>query len=397
MGDIRTQPSFLRLIRPDLLEMLGYEPIEPADLLAERLGIPPERVAKLDGNENPYGPSPRAIEALARYDAYHRYSDPLQRRLRAALAEYAGVGPEHIVAGHGSDELIDLLVRAAVAPGDAVIDCPPTFGMYAFSTRVAGGRLVEAARRDDFSLDLDAVRAAAAGAKLVFVTAPNNPTGNPLSREELDELLEMGLLVAVDEAYAEFAGESFATFVPERENLVMLRTFSKWAGLAGLRAGYAIMPPALAELLMQIKPPYTPNVAAEVAMLASLDDREVLLGRVRAIVEERERLARKLAQLEFLEVYPSEANFVLARLKPGLREGEARLNSPKARLQPGTDQESDGIDAKAARDELARQGIFVRYFDSPRLRDCLRISVGLPEDSDRLVEALGGIGAGRGR
>jgi histidinol-phosphate aminotransferase len=372
--------SVLRLIRPDILEMLGYEPIEPADLLAERLGIPPERVVKLDGNENPYGPSPHAIEALARYDAYHRYPDPEQRRLREALAGYVGGGvrPEQIVAGHGSDELIDLLIRAAVAPNDAVIDCPPTFGMYGFSTRVAGGRLIEAPRRDDFTLDLDALRSLAGGdAKLCFLTSPNNPTGNRLSREELDAVLATGLLVVVDEAYVEFAGENYAALVPERENLVVLRTFSKWAGLAGLRAGYGIMPAALAEVLMQIKPPYTPNVAAEVAMLASLDDREALMERVRAMAGERERMRRALGQLEWLAVYPSEANFVLARLKPGLR--------------------GEGIDAKAVRDGLAQRGVFVRYFDTARLRDCLRISVGLAEHTDRLVEALKEIGESHGR
>ena len=108
--------GILKLVRPDILEMLGYEPIEPADLLAEQLGIPSDQVAKLDGNENPYGPSPRVLEALGSFDSYHRYPDPEQRRLRHALAEYAGVGPEHIVAGHGSDEIIDLLLRAVIAP-----------------------------------------------------------------------------------------------------------------------------------------------------------------------------------------------------------------------------------------------------------------------------------------
>jgi histidinol-phosphate aminotransferase len=168
----------------------------------------------------------------------------------------------------------------------------------------------------------------------------------------------------------EFAGGSVAPLVPQRENLVVLRTFSKWAGLAGLRAGYAIMPPALADVLLQIKQPYTPNVAAEVAMLASLEDREWLNAHVRAIVEERERMARMLGALEFLEVFPSQANFVLARV--------------------------DGHDATALRDRLAERGLFVRHFDTPRLRDHLRISAGLPADTDRLVEALRELGGDRG-
>ena len=374
---MKPSSGILRLVRPDILAMLGYEPIEPSDVLAERLGIPADQVAKLDGNENPYGPSPRVLELLGSYGAYHRYPDPQQRRLREALAGYTGVGPERIIAGHGSDEIIDLLLRAVLAPGDIAIDCPPTFGMYGFSARVAGGRTVDVPRGDEFSLDLEGVRAAAKGAKAVLVASPNNPTGNPLRRDELDALLATGLLVVVDEAYVEFAGGSFAALVPERENLVVLRTFSKWAGLAGLRAGYGIMPPALAGVLMHIKQPYTPNVAAEVAMLASLEDKDGLMEGVQAIVRERERMLGLLRQLEFLEVYPTDANFVLVRLKPDPRE-------------------QDGQDARETRHALARRGLFVRYFDTPRLRDCLRISVGLPEHTDRLIAALreqGGSGA----
>jgi histidinol-phosphate aminotransferase len=354
--------SILKLVRPDILAMLGYEPIEPSDVLAERLGIPAERVAKLDGNENPYGPSPRAVQALASFDKYHEYPDPQQRKLRDALADYTRVGPEHIVAGAGSDELIDLLLRAIVTPGDATIICPPTFGMYGFLSRVIGARVIDVPRRGDFSLDIEAVRAKAGDAKIVFVPSPNNPTGNRLSEAELDALLATGLLVVVDEAYVEFASGSFATLVPQRENLVVLRTFSKWAGLAGLRAGYGMMPPTLAEVLMQIKQPYTPNVAAEVAMLASLEDKDALMTNVRALTAERERMSRALSALELIEVYPSEANFLLCRL--------------------------DGMDAKDVRDRLAQSGLFVRYFDTPLLRDCLRISVGLPEHTDRLIEAL---------
>lgn len=361
----------LRLVRPELLEMAGYEPIEPTELLAEELGVPAEQVIKLDGNESPYGPSPLALQALADFRHYHIYPDPEQRRVRRALAGYLGVGEEHIVAGAGSDELIDLLLRAVISPGDGVINCPPTFGMYALSTAVCGGRLVEVSRREDFSLDLPAVEAAAGQAKLVFVASPNNPSGNLMAREELEALLATGLLVAVDEAYGEFAGESVVPLVPERENLAVLRTFSKWAGLAGLRAGYAVLPAPLAAVLMRIKPPYNLNVAAQAAGLASLEDRGRLMEGVRATVEERERLARMLAALGFVEVLPSRANFLLCRL--------------------------ERLDAREVRDRLARRGILVRYFSTPRLRSYLRITVGLPSQSEPLVRALREIGAELGR
>ena len=360
----------LNFVQPHILELLGYEPIEPVNVLAERIGVPEDQIVKLDGNENPYGPSPRVLEALGNFDSYHRYGDPKQRELRRAIGEYVGVGPEHVVAGAGSDELIDLLVRATLGPGDAGIDCPPTFGMYGFSTRVAGGRVIEAPRRDDFSLDIDAVEAAAADAKAIFVASPNNPTGNPLGEADLEALLATGLLVVVDEAYAEFSGTSVVSQVPERTNLVLLRTFSKWAGLAGLRAGYGIMPATLANVLMHMKPPYSPNVAAEVAMLASLEEREPLMERVNEIVRERERMAKQLAALEFMDAYPSEANFILTRISGG--------------------------DGRSVRDSLAKAGIFVRYFDTPRLRDCIRISVGTASNTDRVTEALREQGGQRG-
>ena len=353
-----------RLVRADLLAMAGYEPVEPTDVLARRLGIPPEKVIKLDGNENPYGPSPKALAALADYRAYHLYPDPLQRRAREALARHLALGEEYIVAGSGSDELIDLVLRAVLSPGEAVINCQPTFGMYAFSTGLCGGRVVGVPRRQDFSLDVSGIgEAAAQGAKLVFVCTPNNPTGNVLWRPELEALLATGLLVVLDEAYVEFSGDDgFASLVPERENLVVLRTFSKWAGLAGLRAGYGVLPAPLASLLMKVKPPYNLNLAAQAAMLASLDDAGALMERVRTLIQERQRLFEALEASVLLRPLPSRGNFLLCRVS--------------------------GVEAPWLADRLARRGIFVRYFDTPQLQAYLRISVGLPEHTDALAQAL---------
>ena len=356
------QKGVARLVRPELLALLGYEPIEPVDVLAEELGIPPEQVLKLDGNENPYGASPRVKEALAGFDLYHIYPDPEQRRVREALADYVGVGAEHIVVGSGSDELLELIPRLFLSPGDTAAIPVPTFGVYSFATQVWGGRVVEVLRRQDFGLDLPALREASKGAKLIFLASPNNPTGNPVSGEELEALLSTGALVVVDEAYAEFCDCSFVELVPRRENLAVLRTFSKWAGLAGLRAGYGIFPAAVAELLRKVKMPYNVSVAAQLAMLASLEDIALLRERVGLIVRERERLSGALAAIPGLRPIPSEANFILCRIET--------------------------LDARDVWQRLRRQGIFVRYFDEPMVRDCIRISVGRPEDSQRLLAAL---------
>lgn len=360
----------LRFVRPELLRMAHYEPVEPVDVVAARLGVPPERIIKLDGNENLYGPSPKALAALARLSPLHGYNiypDPDQHRVRAALAGYTGADPATIVAGAGSDELIDLLARALLAPGDRVIDLVPTFGMYVFTTAVCGGEHVPVPRNPDFSVNVAAVEAAVdARTKLIFVASPNNPSGNPLPREDLLRLLAFDIPVVVDEAYIEFSGGSVVPLVAEYDNLIVIRTFSKWAGLAGLRAGYGVMPRPLAELLMAIKPPYNVNVAAEAAIVASLDDQALLLERVARIVAERERLSSRLAQVSFLRPWPSAANFILCDVTRG--------------------------DARLLRDALRGQGIFTRYFGRDGLRDKIRISVGLPEHTDRLIATLEAMG-----
>jgi histidinol-phosphate aminotransferase len=371
-----------RLLRPDIAALEPYAPILPLEVLAEQLGIPAERLVKLDANENPYGPSPRAREAIAALAAaepspYAIYPDPDHTRLRAALSEFSGQPPERIICGAGADELIDLLMRALLLPGDAIVDCPPTFGMYSFDAGLFAARVMSVPRGAEFELDLEGVAEAAewrshprsvrGGAKMLFVASPNNPSGNRLPRHELMRLLELPLLVVVDEAYAEFSGEHIADMVGGPPNLVVLRTFSKWAGLAGLRVGYALCHEELAGHLRKIKQPYNVNVAAEAAALASLADLDERMEKVGRIVAERERLSRELAALPGLMVYPSAANFVLCRLAAGAER------------------------ALAVRDALRRQGILVRYFSKPGLQDCIRISVGTPEQNNAVLAALGSL------
>lgn len=365
------QADVLRLVRPDLREMPSYEAVEPIDVVAQRLGIPEEQIAKLDGNENPYGSSPGVQEALARFSFYHLYPDPQQRRLRQAIGQYVGVDAQHIVMGNGSDDLLDIIARLFISPGDGVVDAPPSFPMYSFIARICGGRLMKVPRREDFSLDIEGLAEAVhGGAKLVFLASPNNPTGNAISPEELERLLATGAIVVIDEAYAEFAGESFAPLVPRHDNLMVVRTFSKWAGLAGLRAGYGVLPKTIAELILKVKMPYNLNVAAQAAVLASLEERDTLQERVRAIVAERERLFQDLSSIPWLRPYPSRANFLLCRV--------------------------EGVEAREVWRRLQSKGIFIRYIDTRLLRNCLRISVGRPEHTDRLLEALRQIGEALG-
>lgn len=356
---------YKNLIRPDIADMAPYTPIVPFDVLSQRLGIPAEDIIKLDANENPYGPSPRVYEALADETYYHIYPDPDSSSLRQALSQYTGVEATHIVAGHGADELIDLIIRLFIAHGDAVINCPPTFGMYRFDTELNGGSIIDVERKEDFSLDTEAVVDFAANnrnTKLVFITSPNNPDGGILDDACLQELLQLPLIVVLDEAYIEFAGGSRADWVLEHENLVVLRTFSKWAGLAGLRVGYGIFPHWVLSHLLKIKQPYNVNVAGAAAALASLSDVSRLQENVRKIVVERGRLYAALQAFDFLEPYPSEANFILSRVL--------------------------GRDAAELKATLAERGILIRYFDTPGLRNHVRISVGTPSQTSVLLKVL---------
>jgi len=362
MADLR--PS-VRL-RPDVADMPAYVPVEPPEFWVERLGVPAGRLIKLDANENPYGPSPRARQALADLPNAQIYPDPSQRALRAALARHLGLDAGRILVGHGSDELIDLLLRLVLEAGDVVLDCPPTFGMYRFCTAVCGGRIRPVWRRPDFALDLPAVEAAAADrrVKAVFITSPNNPDGSITVPAAVERLLRLPILVVVDEAYVEFSGSPSLVSQPlrEAENLVILRTFSKWAGLAGLRVGYGHFPAEIIGHLWKIKPPYNVNVAATAAALASLEDVDYLQANVARLVAGCERLQAELARFPFLHPYPSRANFVLCRVSK--------------------------LPARQVWEALRRLGVLVRYFEQPGLEDCVRISAGTPAQVDALLAAL---------
>lgn len=358
--------SRLPEIRPDIAGMEPYTPILPYEVLSEQLGLPEDALVKLDANENPYGAPSPVRRALAELRHAHIYPDPESRRLRRALADFHRVPMENILAGAGADELIDLLLRLFLVPGDRVLDCPPTFGMYAFDTRVNAGAIVAVPRRPDFSLDLDAVLVAAERTrpKLLFLASPNNPDGGLLPDDALARLLALPLYVVLDEAYIEFApsGSSRIQLAAQRENLIVLRTFSKWAGLAGLRLGYGVFPTHLMPHLWKIKQPYNVSAAASAAGLAALAHAAGLAATIARIVAERERLAAALAAIPWLQPYPSQANFILCRVI--------------------------GRDAAAVKGALAQRGVLIRYFDKPGLRDHIRISVGRPEQTDALLQAL---------
>jgi histidinol-phosphate aminotransferase len=358
-------------IRAHLESLPPYTPIEPFEVLSERVGRDPSQIVKLDANENPYGPLPIVREALGKLDFPHIYPDPESRALRKSLAKFTGVGEEYLLAGAGADELIDLIMRVLLEPGDPVISCPPTFGMYPFDADVNAARCIEISRKADFSLDVESICKAVETyqPRILFVASPNNPDGSLLDAQAMDKLLALPLLVVLDEAYIEFAAENLGASlsriseVPSRENLVVLRTFSKWAGLAGLRIGYGAFPLWLMPTLWKSKQPYNVNVAASVAAQISLEHVDELAKVVDLLKSERTRLFEALEEVPYLKPYPTRSNFILCKVI--------------------------GLDAAKLKQRLAQEhGVFIRYFNKPGLRDHIRISVGRPQDTNVLLEAL---------
>ncbi len=365
--------NFAELLRGNVAAMEPYTPIVPFEVLSRQMGRDPQEIIKLDANENPYGAHPAIREALAGYPFLNIYPDPEQRELRDALAAYTGVPAANILPGHGADELIDLISRVFAGPGDAVMDCPPTFGMYGFDASLVGAQVISVPRLSDFRVDvrtvIQTVRALSddpdgVAPKLLFLTSPNNPDGGLLAPDDLESLLTLPLIVVVDEAYIEFAGlaESVVGWVASHDNLIVLRTFSKWAGIAGLRLGYGVFPGWLMPALWKAKQPYNVSVAAAVAGMTALANRGAIQADVRALIRERDRLYDELRGIPYLKPHLSRANYVLCRV--------------------------EGRNAAELKQQLANRGILVRHYARPGLSNYIRVSAGMPQHTDALIAAL---------
>lgn len=353
-------------IRRHLRTLAPYQPILPFEVLSARLGRRPEDIIKLDANENPYGPPPEVAAALGSLKFPYVYPDPESRQLRAALAEDSGLESDYILAGCGADELIDLIMRCVLEPGDKIVDCPPTFTMYEFDASVNGALVIKVPRLPDFSLDVDLIVEVVEQEKpkCIFLTSPNNPDGSVINDEDLLKILDLPILVVLDEAYIEFSSlQSRMAWVKKHDNLIVLRTFSKRAGLAGLRVGYGAFPLSIIEYLWRAKQPYNVSVAAEVSACAALQNPTYLENVKNLLVKERERLFNLLKGIPFLKPFPSHSNFILCEV-------------------------TSGKDAKKIKEDLAKMGVMIRHYDKKELKGYIRISVGKPEHTEALMKGL---------
>jgi len=352
------------LVKAHIRALRPYQPGKPIEELERELGI--EGSIKLASNENPLGPSPRAVAAVREAAAgTHRYPDGACYALRQALAPRLGVGPEQLVFGCGADELLELLAKAFLGPGDEAVYAWPSFAMYPIVVKGMGATPVAVPLDDALTHDLPALaRAITPRTRLVLVCNPNNPTGTSVGAAEFDRFassLPETCVLAVDEAYVDFARRpdmpDTLGWVRRRPGTVALRTFSKILGLAGLRIGYGVADPELADYLQRARHPFNVNRLAEVAALAALDDREHLERTLANNAEGVDYLTRELGALG-IRVWPTDANFVLAEIGAGMDE------------------------------RLLHEGVIVRPLGGFGMPSHVRISVGLPEENERLVKAL---------
>jgi histidinol-phosphate aminotransferase len=352
------------LVTPSIEQLRPYEAGKPIEELARERGI--TDAVKLASNENPHGPSPKAVEAIRGVLAdVHRYPDANAYSLRERLAASLGVPMAEVLHGNGSNELLDLLVRTFTTPEDHVVFAEPSFVVYRMAALAHGAAFTAVPLTGDVH-DLEMMaRAITPRTRLVFVANPNNPTGTYVGRAALEQFLRKvppDVIVALDEAYAEYAdAPDYASALSMRalhERLVVLRTFSKIYGLAALRVGYAVAPTDICDYLNRVRAPFNLSSLGQVAALAALDDAEhVTRSRARNAAE-RTRLSSALGALGFA-VTPSQANFVYAR-------------SP--------------LPAKALYEALLDRGVIVRAFGG--LPDHVRITVGTESENDRLIAAL---------
>lgn len=348
------------LVREDVARLSPYDPnFTPCAI-------------NLSANENTYGMPAhvrRAIDEALVATQTNRYPDPMSNELRDRIARWHGVRRENVCVGNGGDELLFNFFLAFGGPGKRLVDCPPTFTVYDIYSRMLGTSVVRSWRDPDtFELDIAGLLPLAAKADMVIVTSPNNPTGNVIARADAARLCEACPgIVMIDEAYTEFADEGVSCegLLATHDNLVILHTYSKAFCLAGVRVGYVLAAPDVVEVLGAVRQPYTADVFAQATAAVVTEHRGAFQPTIDLIRTERTRLAAALSALEGVRVWPSQGNFLLVRM-------------PHA-----------GIVRARLRDAWS---ILVRDFSSaPGLDDCLRITVGTPEENSKLVDAVASV------
>ncbi len=355
---------------PDYIErLIPYEPGKPIEELERELGI--SGSVKLASNENPVGPSPAVVEAIIQNaPKVHRYPDGDSFYLKAALAQELGISRDEIILGNGSNEIIELALRSFLLPGEDTVSADGAFLVYDLSTRAMGGRAIQVPLQN-YTHDLPAMlKAVTPQTRIVFISNPNNPTGTMVNEEEVETFLREvppGVLVVFDEAYREYVDREdypdSLSLLQEYDHLLVMRTFSKAYGLAGLRLGYGIASPKVVEVMNKVRQPFNINFLAQVAALAALRDKDHLQKVVELCWEERERMEHAFTGMGLAYV-PAETNFILVKM---------------------------GRDGRGVFNELLKRGVIVRAMGGYGFPDTIRVTVGLPEENDRFLRELAAV------
>ncbi len=349
-----------------VLDLVAYQPGKPIEETARELGMAPADIVKLASNENSLGPSPKAVEAIQNAAAgVHIYPDGASFTLRSKIAERFGVAFEQTVVGSGSSELIELLCHACLHEGIELIAARHSFSMYPIMCKLFGATYVEAPIKPDFSTDLQAILASITPqTRLVFITNPTNPLGTVVTQTEMDAFMDAvpeHVIVSFDEAYIDFADDNPDTlkYVKQGKNVILLRTFSKAYGLAGLRAGYGVTISEIADLLNKARTPFNMNLMSQVAAVAALDDAEHLAASVDMVNRGKQQYYAAFRSWG-IDYIPSQANFIL------VKTGQGR---------------------KVFNDALAK-GVILRHMDGYGLPEYVRITVGTERENARCLEVL---------
>lgn len=353
------QQTTLSYVRQDVRSMSPYQAVaSPWESTDEKI----KEIIKLDAGENPYGCSPAVLKKLRAFTLYNRYPDTEYNGLRNAISTYTETKPSSIMVGNGSDELLDIVLRTILNENDEIINCPPTFGMYEILIRVNKGVAVSIPRLKNFTIDIEGIQnAITPKTKAIILCSPNNPTGNVTPIKDIKTLLETNILTIVDEAYFEFSTQTALSLLSRFPNLIILRTLSKWAGLAGLRLGYLVANPLMIKECIKIKSPYNVNIAAVLAGRTILENPQSSLRSVKKIISERERVSRLLTKDSRFIVYPSETNSLFIR-----------INDPTYRLVPF----------------LTKNQIFIRSYKDSGTTTAIRLTIGTPTQNNIFLTYL---------
>ncbi|MDG1702477.1 MAG: histidinol-phosphate transaminase [Opitutae bacterium] len=357
--------NYLDLANPGVFDQPMYIPGKPLYAVAKEYGLKIDAIDKLASNENPFGPSPKALRSMANaLDSVHLYPDGSCTELKEVIANHLSLSSENIIVGNGSNEVIELLGHVFLRPGLDVVVGSYSFIVYRLVARLFGANVIDVPM-DDFKHDLKAMRKAiTSNTRLVFIASPNNPTGMANHRSEIIEFIESmpeHVILCFDEAYAEYLEElpDLVPFILEGRNIICLRTFSKIYGLGGLRIGYGYGNPKLIALLNRVRQPFNVNSLSQVAAIGALSDFDFLNQCKKANNLGRKRLVEGLSDLG-LKVYGGSANFVFVQVGQG----------------------------QALFKKLQAKGIIIRPLDSYKLPEYIRITIGTESQNERILTAL---------